>query len=1009
MQNVSRWENCEAATYHSFLNDKYTRKFSDISPKFYWSRRAVSERKFALGKYLPDLDSIKSAVIPLPDLKLLPSLYSVKVQAQTKVYPNYSSTTPCTIMLMTNLASPEWISISCTEKMLINVVCMSQQSAKFSPNKVNDDSIASGRHCPYKFIFYRKLCYFFIWYDYQSTKQQESYGFPLQEECEKVELKSFDHNDPQFFSFLYEAISAHFPSVLYQQFLHNKPVRKYIFDQVLNTNTFQSQYVTHLFNASGLHSCFANRQLVSLGLNILSCSGGSHVTSMSVCDKHSDCPGEDISDESVCDNNSSNSSCPHSFHMSVKGECLLYLSFTNMDSRETTFNKTYFLCGNKTRVDSTLLNDLVVDCVEHEDEPHLTDLIFLHNYHSCEISGQVPCKDGHSKCFDLHDVCLYKLNKHNYMTPCRTGGHLVKCADFECNVDFKCPNYYCIPWRYVCDKKWDCPSGSDEQYAEVCFPNSKCRHLFKCTKTHTKCIHPGNVCDSYSDCSHHDDEELCELHAVKCPDQCLCLAFSIVCQEMLLSSFLDDKHSLPFVSVSVFNTKFSFAKAFLLKLTNPYFILLINTTIQSFHSSFLQHKEFLLLLNFTQNQLASVDENMFSMLPVLKVLILDQNCLTNIHSESFKLLKNLSVLSVSQNPLKTFDMNTLSRILNLVLFAIRNVSLNEITTAPLFRMRVIVATDFHICCAHEMVTNCQSERPWCRTCSGMLTKAQFPGFLTVSFCILLVNTVSMSAHFYDKRKDKKKRSFCTIVISMNVADLLMSLYLIIVWATNLYFGQEFMVKEHIWRSSPLCFALFSLLFASLLSSPCLHLLLAIARLVIVLHPLNTKFKTVGFCLLCIQFLSLACLLPAITISTLVGLFLFKLPSNLCLPHVDPSHSFLTITTITWVILMTHLVFVICIMILHIVLYVNLRESQKKISNAKNKSASNRGLLAQLVLLSVSNCSGWIFPNVVFVTLLFVPQYPLDIVAWNVAFGVPLSSFVTPAVLTVVCARNILCS
>ena len=31
-----------------------------------------------------------------------------------------------------------------------------------------------------------------------------------------------------------------------------------------------------------------------------------------------------------------------------------------------------------------------------------------------------------------------------------------------CNMRFKCELAYCIPWNYVCNGRWDCPNGEDE-------------------------------------------------------------------------------------------------------------------------------------------------------------------------------------------------------------------------------------------------------------------------------------------------------------------------------------------------------------------------------------------------------------------------------------------------------------------------------------------------------------------------------------------------------------------
>ena len=53
----------------------------------------------------------------------------------------------------------------------------------------------------------------------------------------------------------------------------------------------------------------------------------------------------------------------------------------------------------------------------------------------------------------------------------------------ECNLNFKCQRYYCIPWSYLCDGKWDCPDGQDESSEEFCGENRICNNMFHCRKS----------------------------------------------------------------------------------------------------------------------------------------------------------------------------------------------------------------------------------------------------------------------------------------------------------------------------------------------------------------------------------------------------------------------------------------------------------------------------------------------------------------------------------------------
>ena len=90
----------------------------------------------------------------------------------------------------------------------------------------------------------------------------------------------------------------------------------------------------------------------------------------------------------------------------------------------------------------------------------------------------------------------------------------------------KCPKFYCIPWNYVCDGKWDCPLGEDEVTNDICYKDGFCKGLYKCLNSKL-CISPGNICDNFSECPYNDDELFCDLMFVYCPLKCTCLLYGI--------------------------------------------------------------------------------------------------------------------------------------------------------------------------------------------------------------------------------------------------------------------------------------------------------------------------------------------------------------------------------------------------------------------------------------------------------------------------------------------------
>ena len=130
----------------------------------------------------------------------------------------------------------------------------------------------------------------------------------------------------------------------------------------------------------------------------------------------------------------------------------------------------------------------------------------------------------HSHKSTLKDKCIYKLDNCGYpINHLENGNHLVDCEFFKCNsMYFKCPGFYCIPYRYVCDGKVNCPGALDE---EKCSRVS-CPGQYKCNDS-VICLDLQSLCDVVLDCPGGDDERLCTQKVPDCLEECVCLFFSI--------------------------------------------------------------------------------------------------------------------------------------------------------------------------------------------------------------------------------------------------------------------------------------------------------------------------------------------------------------------------------------------------------------------------------------------------------------------------------------------------
>ncbi len=98
---------------------------------------------------------------------------------------------------------------------------------------------------------------------------------------------------------------------------------------------------------------------------------------------------------------------------------------------------------------------------------------------------------------------------------------------------FKCPGFYCVPYRYTCDGKWDCPGGLEEM---MNCHREACPGLFKC-RSSSICVTTQSICDGICDCQFREDEFFCNISISNCPVQCRCLLFSILCHKAVMSSF----------------------------------------------------------------------------------------------------------------------------------------------------------------------------------------------------------------------------------------------------------------------------------------------------------------------------------------------------------------------------------------------------------------------------------------------------------------------------------------
>ncbi len=807
--------------------------------------------------------------------------------------------------------------------------------------------------------------------------------------------------------FLFDTTSSIFPPIL---LVHNSShVQQLTYDKLLNSNKYKTEYIT-TSEAKGVYILATIQEEIHLKGNTFSCTQGGYISFLYRCDGRHDCPNDD-SDENtcMCDNNlhckevSGNTTehkCGYLYYQAVDGNCHHYFLQNNTTDLD---NHVLFWCDRSNiNILYSQIEDLVPDCgPQAEDELVLMSILQQGTMVPCLESGQVPCLDGHPRCFYFHQICTYQLDKQNKLYPCRNGGHLVNCKHFECNNRFKCHEAQCISWAFVCDGKWDCSFGEDELFKPVCGTGYSCSGMFKCKDTNTTCIQLGNICDDEANCPLHDDEFGCSLTNT-CP--CQCLGFAIFCQSTKLD-FLNDVYN--YLALTLLNSFVSYIQTVFQNFPDVLIYNQMGGDIDDICSVYLP--KHLTFFNLSFTDLSSLKQNCFGMHSSLQHIVLENNCIKSVGSKSFHDLRNLQLVSLSRNPLTKIPRNFMVKCPLVRLISFRKLNLIGVDP-PAFDSilsGVVDTDDYHVCCLTHRKLYCSAKRPWFVACEDLLSGTTKPVFFVgISLTIVVLNIVSFITN---TKACNSKITMSIMVLSTNICHCLYSVYLHIIWIGHFRLKGTFMVMEQIWRTSPSCFSAFGIILAYCVFNALLLFLLALSRLMVVVHPVDSQFKRVSYVS---KLIASACLFASVftlCLSLSVKFVQHTLPFSLCLPFVDPSNSVVLLRIITVMNTIAQFLCVVTTNILYGLLVTHLFASQLAVRTLKAGDVSNVPVFVQLLTISISTAMCWIPTNIIFCVTIFLSRYPVGLVTWTTVTTMPINSLVHTMVFFVLDVRKMLMS
>ena len=215
---------------------------------------------------------------------------------------------------------------------------------------------------------------------------------------------------------------------------------------------------------------------------------------------------------------------------------------------------------------------------------------------------------------------------------CPFAEHLRNCSEEKCKGYFKCLNSYCIPYKYVCDNTWDCPTGYDEQKCH----DSNCSGLFHC-QNQTACISLTRVCDGKPDCFELDDELFCH---VLCPQQCFCISSGVTCKNARFSNIpsFGENYDNKILFLNLEGNLLQLNTRSFLQLENLQYLNISNSNIKHLcikRISIFLYMETLSILDVSSNNIFTLSFFFVTGLNNLKILYIQQNPLCSIYTNSF--------------------------------------------------------------------------------------------------------------------------------------------------------------------------------------------------------------------------------------------------------------------------------------------------------------------------------------------------------------------------------------
>ena len=402
------------------------------------------------------------------------------------------------------------------------------------------------------------------------------------------------------------------------------------------------------------------------------------------------------------------------------------------------------------------------------------------------------------------------------------------------------------------------------------------------------------------------------------------------------------------------------------------------------------------------NRIKYIHRSNFICIPQLKKLLLNRNRITIIEKYLFRSLSSLVVLDLSHNNIININ--------NFAFYNLQNVKfLNLKETNILYmgdkifesaRIYFLLADDFHLCCLSKTShTMCTPLPKWPSSCNSLFANQ----IVTVSsWCmaasVFILNIISILGNGYYCFRMKTAK-FELYIILINMCDLLIGLYLLIICSAYTNMGEKYVQGDILWRSSLICNITGFLYTLAIFLSAFFMVAVGRMRYMILKYPLQKSASTSPTMITVIFVPCLFAILLLIVTYIRREVENFpKLPSPLCiiLGSNDGSVSEKVLTIFIAIYLLINFVMVL---ILYSKLLILIHRASDMLTQSRQKERQT--IVTQNILLTgVCNALCWLPSSIFYFITISVDTLPVNLLYWMTFFIVPMNSSLNPIIFSI---------